>query len=220
VTAIKNTLNAEWLSVDASIDVCLNSVPVVTSVQPASRAPGDFGTISLHGSNLCDIRSVTILPDGFIHLDRWHYTNDGTSISANLRVDANAPIGPVLLTLITGNGNAQFQLAIRPSPVVWGISTSGARPGVQVQVSLSGAYLDGASLSTSWPGLSFSNVSSTSNSISAIFSIAADANAGIPEIVVSNGSGSTTTTLFSILGPLLSREYIYLGDRLLAVEGP
>ncbi len=220
VTAIKNTLNPEWLNVDASIDVCLNSVPAVNSVQPAARAPGDSGTISLHGSNLCDIRSVAISPEGFIHIDHWHYTNDGTSISANLWVDANAPVGPVLLTLITGNGNAQFQLDIRPSPVVWGISTSGARPGNFVQVSLSGAYLEGAYLSTSWPGLSFSNVSSTSNSISAIFNIAAEAKAGTPEIVVSNNSGSTTTSLFSILGPLLSREYIYLGDRLLAVDGP
>ena len=55
--------------------------------------------------------------------------------------------------------------------------------------------------------------------LTATFNIAPDAPMGTPTIQASTSLGVFNTRLFSITQPpIMSKEYIYLGDRLIAVE--
>src|SRR5206468_3628443 len=91
------------------------------------------------------------------------------------------------------------------------------------QVTLTGTNLTGGTLSTSWPGMLFSNYTyaNQGTTLGTRFTVSATAPAGTATITVNTPAGSASAP-FSITsgssGISSSKEYIYLGDRPLAVE--
>jgi hypothetical protein len=106
-----------------------------------------------------------------------------------------------------------------PPPVITGINPAGARQGEQVSVTLTGWNLEGASLTTNYAGVSISDVVSSSGAVTATFVISPDASPGSASITVTTAGGAATVQ-FAVAGISLSREYIYLGGRVLAIERP
>jgi len=91
---------------------------------------------------------------------------------------------------------------------------------MSVPVVVSGANLNGATLSTTWSGLTFANVVSSSDgaSVTARFDIGPSAAVGNPPIQITTPAGSATTQAFSILETATSaKEFVYLGNKMIAV---
>jgi hypothetical protein len=63
------------------------------------------------------------------------------------------------------------------------------------------------------------NVVSNGTSLTATFQISSSAANGQATVTVTTPGGSTTTP-FNITTAMLSKDYIYLGDRVIAVEAP
>lgn len=104
-----------------------------------------------------------------------------------------------------------------PPPVVTGIEPQRADRGAQVSVTITGMNLTGAVLATNHPGLTIQDVSASATTVTATFVVSPTANTGSAAIAL-NTLGGTTTTQFVIAGPILNKEYIYLGGRVLAIE--
>jgi hypothetical protein len=108
-------------------------------------------------------------------------------------------------------------------PSVTSVSLAEGIRGQSVEVTITGANLCGgpaAALTTTSPGLTFSNVQSHASSVRAVFNISSTASVGIAVITLTAGGGSTNF-VFAINPSLgLTKEYIYLGRRILATEVP
>jgi hypothetical protein len=148
------------------------------------------------------------------------------TIKAKFSIAANAPVGnaSVLITTPQGTVSFTFTIASASPPSVTGISPTSASAGSSVQTMISGSNLAGATLSTNYAGLSIGNVTSTNVSVTAIFTLSQMAIPGTATIIVNTLTGSTTVT-FGITppggtstGPASTKEYVYLGGRLVAVE--
>jgi hypothetical protein len=146
-----------------------------------------------------------------------------------MAVSPTAAAGNAVVTLQAFGGSVNFVFAITRSglggPTITSLSPSSALQGSSVAITMTGTNLIGPVLSTGWPGLAFSNITPNTNgtSLTATFTVAGTAPLGNPSISVTTPAGTATTQLFWIgvpMLPALSREYIYLGDRVLAVESP
>jgi hypothetical protein len=217
--AVKNALNGNDTYLPVSALVTVTSTPAITLLSQSSAPRGWSGTVTMQGRNLCGVSLSTT----FSGLSISNVSSNGNSASATFTVASNAAFGTATITLNASFGSTTFNFTIanNNTPVVTGMSPASGMRGSSVSVTLTGINLAGAALSTTWPGLTFTNVTSSSNglSLTATFNIAATAQAGSPTIQVRTKQANTTTQLFSILaGPVLTREYIYLGGRLIAVE--
>lgn len=221
-TSIKNTLNDDttWQAVNASVTV--TSAPAVASVSPAGAGRGSTVSVTINGRNLCNVSLSTAWPG----LTFTNVTSDGSSATATFIISASASVGDAAITLSADYGTTAFTFSItnNASPVITAVMPSSGVQGSSVSVTITGNHLATATLSTTWNGLTFSNINSNSNgtSLTATFNVSATAALGSPPIQVATSAGSTTTQLFSITsaGLVLSKEYIYVGGRMVAIDGP
>jgi hypothetical protein len=226
---VKNSLhgNGDWKAVNAWLLVSGSGVPTITSTVPAGALSGQSLTVTISGKELCGVSLQTSHPGlAFSNVNNPNWS-DGTSLTATFTVAANAAPGNALVTLVTRGGNKTFNFGIAQNgaiPTVSAAAPPAAAPGSSLAVVLTGTNLFGAMLSTTWSGLTFSNVvtNSSGTSLTATFAIAGTAPAGTPVIKVTTPAGFVNTSRFTIgsFAPGLSREYIYLGDRVIAVESP
>ncbi len=127
-----------------------------------------------------------------------------TQITATLGIASNATVGSDNVTVTstggTSNGVAFTVTSTAPAPVLTSISPNSGGAGNSVPVTLTGAnFMAGASLSSSNPSLSFSNVTVVSSTqITATFSIAANATLGSAPITVTTSNGTSNAVGFTI----------------------
>lgn len=100
-----------------------------------------------------------------------------------------------------GNLLAITRTNVQPPPVVTGITPSKARAGETVTVTISGANLLGANLSTTHAGLSIAHVSAAPKQITATLALAETAAQGVTTIKTTTSAGSGTVG-FSVLPPV------------------
>lgn len=204
-------------------------VPVVSSVSPSSgtRQTGTNNVnVTLVGSNLCNL-SLQTSWQGLTFDNIQHF--GGSSASAMFHIASTSSLGAAAVTLNATGGSTTFNFpVISVLPTVTGLNPASGVQGTNVQVAITGTNLTQASLSTTWNGLTFSNVSvnQQGTTLTAMFNILATAPAGSPPVKVTTPNGDVTTSQFSISssggsgGAVLTREYIYLGDRVIAVDSP
>jgi hypothetical protein len=204
--------------------------PTVSSVSPGfgARLAGTNNLgVTINGSNLCNVSLQTSwqgltfasVPNG-----------DGSSVSTTFHVAPTAWVGTAPATLNATGGSTGFNFIVTNglTPTVSAVSPATGLQGTNVQVTLTGTNLTGGSLSTNpaWSGLTFTNVQSTpqGTSLTATFNVGSNAAVGTPTIRITTNAGNTQTQLFTIgaaaTPPTLTREYIYLGDRVIAVDSP
>ena len=222
-TAVRNHLNSPWLSVNAPVSINPPPAPTVTTLSQASAARGSVVSMTLNGTSLCGVSLSTTWP-GLTFSDISNDTSsNGGSITATFSISSAAAAGIAPITLTANGGSTTFNFTVTNSaaPSITGMTPPSALHGTSVSVTMSGSNLTGANLSTSWSGLSFSNATYDPQGLwlTATFNIASGAAAGAPDIQVTTSAGSTSTQLFSITqAPVLSKEYIYLGDRAIAID--
>jgi hypothetical protein len=219
-TDIRNTLDTQWLAVNASIAVSAASAPVVSSVSPAAATRNSSVSVTITGTNLCGSALSTTWPG--LTFSNVTGTND-TTVTATFNVSPTAHIGPATV-LLTAHGlttNFVFGITSNTPPTVSALSPASGSKGTSVAVVIAGTNLYGATLSTTWSGLTFSNVipSLDGMSINARFDIASSAALGSPSIQVATAAGAVTTQLFSIAETSSSaKEFIYLGNKMIAIR--
>lgn len=99
-----------------------------------------------------------------------------------------------------GNLLAITATSPQPPPVITGIVPSSARAGETVEIAITGQNLLGATLSTTYAGLTITNVTAAATQITAIFALADTAAQGQAPIQATTGSGSASVP-FTVLPP-------------------
>jgi hypothetical protein len=151
-----------------------------------------------------DIFVSSCTPPGVYNFTQIQNSENGVWLPTNASVTIN-PAGP---------------------PSVASVTPSGGMQGTSVMVTITGTNLCGVPpstmLSTTWPGLTFSNVSvdSTGNTVSATFDISPTASVGNAPVKVTGGGGSANFSFTIKSSTGLTKEYIYLGSRIIATEAP
>ena len=114
-TQMRNTLNAAWVPVSATVT---HHAPVsVTSVMPSSISVGAPAMVTLEGAGLCGLTLSTTYPGVSISEVTFDSVEgDGTSASAMITVDATTALGTVTVAVRAGDGTTTFDLAIVPPP--------------------------------------------------------------------------------------------------------
>jgi YD repeat-containing protein len=97
-----------------------------------------------------------------------------------------------------GNLLAITRTSTQPAPVITGITPSSGRAGETVTVTITGNNLLGATLSTTYAGLTISNITAAPTQITATFTLAETAAQGTATIQVTTASGSASVG-FSIM---------------------
>jgi hypothetical protein len=227
---IKNSSNDDttWVAINAVLNVTTPPAPSITSVNPSASLPNRTVNVTITGVSFCGATLSTSYPG--LTITSTPPAEPATTISAAFTIASSALPGNAIVVVSTTRGTASFQFAISSSspPSISSVSPSSCNPGSAVQITMTGSNLFGAALSTSYTGLSFSNISSQSNTLTAQLNASASTPLGTPVITVTTPGGSTTMSAFSITssncvsgggsGPSSAKEYVYFGGRVLAVE--
>jgi hypothetical protein len=225
---VRNSLHGEdgWKSINTWLTVTGSGQPGVSSLSPAGANKGQSVTVTIYGQELCGVSLQTSYPGlSLSNVSNPNWSN-GTSFTATFTIAPNAAPGNALVTMVARGGTKTFFFGITQAgalPTITGVTPSSAPPGSALSIKVTGTNLVSPALSTTWSGLTFSNVVPNANgtSLTATFTVSTSAATGNPVVKVTTPAGSATTSLFSIGMSLpLSREYIYLGDRVIAVDSP
>jgi len=213
------------MSVNKEVTVVAGQ-PAVFSVSPSSGIKGTGVNVTISGKNFCGDPTVTISPP-YPGLTVDVTSKTARTIAATFTINAAAVPGIATVLITTSNGTRTFTFIVASPnpPTVTTVNPTGAAAGSTVQVSLTGANLLGSELTTNYAGLTFSNVvvNNAGSILTAVFNVAGSAAPGSAVIIVTTPGGSVNVA-FAILaggagtGPSSTREYVYIGDRILAVE--
>ena len=242
---IKNALNTDWIDIDTSYTV-LPPQPTAIAVDPSQGAAGQghWNLQVANGAEMALDMRYTLngapLPDiigwpWLSALSPWNPNGGAFSIPLNVcTVPGFYRFTHVRNHLNGGDSQwvptsgANFMTVYPPGPpTVTSAAPLGGYPGTTVSVTLNGSNLCGVSLSSHYPGLSFNPVPndpySNGASVVAQINIAAGALPGAAAVNVTANGGATSFT-FHVGGvpmpTVLSKESIYLGNSILAVESP
>src|SRR5678816_910303 len=196
-TKLKNYLNSAWLNTNASVTVLPPGVPT-GSLSPsggARDATTNNVSVTIMGANLCNVSFSTQWPG--LTFSSIQSNADGNSVTATFAISPTANLGTATVTLTASGGSTNFNFTISSAggPLITGVSPSNGAQGTAPQVQISGVNLTGANLSTSWTGLTFSNVTwnAQGSQVTATFNISAAAALGTPTITLTTSTGSTNT---------------------------
>ena len=226
---VRNSLHGDagWKNIDTVLTVTGSGQPGISSSVPAGAIRGQSVSVTIYGKELCGVVLQTSYPGLSISNVSNPNWADGTSFTATFAIAPNAVPGNAVVTVVTRGGNKTFSFGVIQSgalPTISSVVPPNAPPGSSGSVTMTGTNLFGPVLSTTWAGLTFSNIVPNSNgtSLTATFTISGPAATGTPVIKVTTPAGFVTTSRFSVgsFAPGLSREYIFLGDRVIAADSP
>ncbi len=236
-TAIKNRLRSDWVGINPVTYTVRPPHPASFSVTPPYLVKGQTYTMTVgNGANVTLDVQYTFNDGPVQTIFGWPglaaLSSGSPDGRASIITDSTTAAGKYIFTAVRNTLNAAWLTAPSPltvcpnaPPSVSSVTPAIGPPGSTVTVTFAGANLCNIALSTAWPGLTFSNVTwnNAFSSLTAAIAIAANAPLGAPSIQLNApGAGSATTSLFSIGNqtPVLSREYIYLGGKVVAIESP
>jgi hypothetical protein len=216
-TKLKNYLNAVWLATNATVTVLPPGVPTASASPSGGTRDATTNNVSvtLTGTKLCNVSLSTQWPG--LTFSNIQSSVNGNSVTATFAIAPNAGVGlaPVTLTASGGTTTVNFSISNSAGPLITGVSPPSGTQGTAAQVQINGNNLNGATLSSSWAGLTFTNVTSNpqGTQVGATFNISAAAAVGTPTITLTTPAGSTNIQGFSIQAGLLAlywkRDYIH-----------
>jgi hypothetical protein len=232
-TQIRNTANGDnhpWLNGGAAFQINPPSAPSVSSISVSSAARNSVVSVTITGNQLC---GVSLNANGWQGLSFSSIpdvpSSDGHSVTANVYVDSNAWTGVATVTLNARGGSTTFTFTVlnNAAPVITSITPNTGTKGSSVPVTIAGSNLGGSWLTATPAGaLDFTNLAPNpaGTSMTATFTIPGSATAGTVQVKASTSLGDSANLPFVITQPsqppTLTREYIYLGDRVIAVDSP
>lgn len=177
---------------------------LLSSISPASALPGASVPVTLTGAGFVSgAQVIASSPD--VTLSNVVVVS-AAQITATLKISANAPLGPVNITVVAGGvTSAPVTFTIgNPPVIVSSINPAAGSQGTSVPVTLTGnGFVAGARVLVSNTGVTVGSIVVVSaTQITATFTIAADAAAGPVNVTVSTSAGTSAPAIFTILPPL------------------
>ncbi len=176
--------------------------PTLTSINPSSGSPGTTLPVTLFGSNLT---GAVINPIAGVTITG--VTATANQITATLNILSDATIGSRFVTVSAG-GNTSNPVAFNitgTGPSISSLSPSSGRQGTSLTVFFSGTNLTGATLNPI-PGITISNVLSSSTVVSAIFDISVGATVGPVNVSLTTPGVGTSNPLPFTIDPIRDRR--------------
>ena len=174
----------------------------LTSITPASAARGSLFQVTLKGSGLTGATGLSGVGGGVTVL-LFNVTND-TTATAIFFVAPNATPSTRNVSVTTPSGPTNtVAFTVLAPPSLSGISpTSGVR-GTNVNVTLTGAGLTGATTVNAGAGITVSGVTVVNDTtVKATFAIASNATIATRSVTVNTPGGSSNSVTFNVTAPL------------------
>ena len=193
-------IQQNWVNVGEGYCAMNLTDPVLSSVSPNTATLGSSIQVLISGFNLTGA-SINPIPGVAIS----NVVTSSQLITATFTAAVGASLGGRNFTVTTAAGisNDLIFNVIPLAPVLTGISPPSSLRGVTIPVTITGSNLSGATLNVG-VGIRLSAVVSTSNQVTALFNIAADAPYAPMLITVSTLAGISNPVTFTInpaLGP-------------------
>jgi hypothetical protein len=116
-TAMRNTLNSEWMPVSATLSVCPNAAPTISAIVPNIVPQGGSAAIKINGTNLC-AATLQALTNNGLWFTEISSNPPFTSLSATANSTSSASVGPTQVRLTTPAGNVTAQFMVGPPAVL------------------------------------------------------------------------------------------------------
>jgi hypothetical protein len=187
----------------------INILPALTSMLPSSARAGAATVVTLTGTSLAGVTSVT-----GANITATGVVATATTVTATFTSLASAPVGPVSVTVtdVNGTSNAITFTLIGPIPTIASISPATGGTGATVAITIAGTGLTFGSLNLPAGITVVGTPVSTFSSLTANILIAGNATLGAQNISVTTpGTGNLSNTLpFTVfaLSPLLNANGI------------
>ena len=193
-------IQQNWVNVGEGYCAMNLTGPVLSSVSPNTATLGSSVQVLISGFNLA---GATINPIPGVAIS--NVVTSSQLITATFTAAAGVSLGGRNFTVTTAAGisNDLIFNVIPLAPALTGISPPSSLRGVTIPVTITGSNLSGATLNVG-VGIRLSGVVSTSNQVTALFNIAADAPSAPMLITVSTLAGLSNPVTFTInpaLGP-------------------
>ena len=238
-TAVKNHARADWFTLSPAVSYYLwPPKPTSLSISPSSIIGGQSYRMTV-GNGALVTMNTRFSTNGGLAVTAYNWpslsaVSPGSPDGQADIVPAPCPTGIRHFTEIANSLNsvwvsvsASVTVNSAAPPSVTSVTPAGGIRGASVAVTISGSHLCLSSisglLSTTWPGLTFSNVTidGYGNAVYATFNISSSASLGNATVTLTAGGGSPLNFTFTVLPPVVStKEYIYLGPRVIATEVP
>jgi sugar lactone lactonase YvrE len=199
------------------------TAPTLTSIAPASGAPGTRVTVTLTGTGFagnltpgCETGAATVAVSGTGITVANVTVGSDTSLTADLIIAAAGALGVHNVTVVTVGGTSSpvpftVAVALAPPPTLTSVAPSSGVQGTSVTVTLTGTNFDthaGNTSLTADTGLSVSGVTvSSTTTLTAVLAIGSAATLGTHNLKVSTASGSSGPAIFTVLPGGLSFIY-------------
>jgi hypothetical protein len=189
-----------------------NPVPSLSSISPASAAPGSNTSVTLSGSNFVSGATINVSGSG-VSVSNVTVAS-ANQITATFSVSSGASTGARSVTVTNPSPGGGSSSAVNftvtdtsnPLPVVQTISPEHGAPGAGVDVTITGANFATGITLQSMSGITISNLTRVSaTQLTARFTIASAASLGARAIQVTNpapgGGASNTNITFTVALP-------------------
>jgi hypothetical protein len=175
--------------------------PTVGSITPSSGIQGQSVPVTLTGTNLVAGATIGLSGTG-ISVSNTTVVS-ATQMTATLTVASNAATGPYQVMVTTSGGTSSAKpFTVSPSlpPTLTSISAASAVQGQSVPVTLTGiCFIAGATIGLSGTGIVVSNTAVVSGTqITATFTIAGNATAGVRNVTVTTSAGISGAQTFTV----------------------
>jgi hypothetical protein len=207
LTAVATDSN-NMQTVSATVSLTVNNStsvpPALTTVSPGSGFLGTVVPVTLTGTNFVGVTGISVSGTGVTVSDL--NVGSSTSITATFTIAPNATLGALNVTATTSSGTSNvktFTVSTPPAPALTSVSPNSGGQGNAVPVTLTGtSFISGASVAVNGTGVTVSNVNVVSStSITATFTIAANATVGAHNVTVTTSSGASNTATFTVSAP-------------------
>jgi hypothetical protein len=179
--------------------------PTLSSINPTSGVRGRSVGVTLTGTNFTTNGTTINFTSGSGITATGVTVVSSTQITATFVIAGNASLGTHNLRVSTPGGTSTTVPFTVLGATLTSISPASASRGTQVNVTLAGTGLTGAtSVTVSGGGVSVSNFNAASDtSVTATFTIASNAGTGLRTVTVNTPAGSPTIN-FRVLGATLT----------------
>jgi hypothetical protein len=178
----------------SGVGFTINPAPSLSSISPNSGTQGGTVNVTLSGSNLT---GATINAPSGITVSGVTVT--ASSITATLAISSTAPTGAQSVTVTAGGVTSNaVTFTVNAGPSLNAITpTSGTQGATITNVTLAGSNLSGATINAP-TGITVSNVTTSTGSITATFAISATATVGLQSVTVTAGGVTSNGVGFTI----------------------
>jgi hypothetical protein len=177
--------------------------PQISSINPNNGIQGSTVSLSIQGSNLTGVSSISFTPSTGISVSGIQAT--ATQVTCSVVISSSAATGARTVS-VSGPGGASNTLsftvnaATTTAPSITSISPTSGKQGTTTNLTISGSNLSGATgvNFSSSAGVTVSGIQSTASQVTCSVVISATATTGSRSVTVTTPGGTSNSLTFSV----------------------